>query len=189
MIAPMKEAVLFTEIRWSKWLESVRKDVECTFGILKGRFRILKTGIRLHSIESIDQLWCTCCALHNMLLFDDGLAENWMDGARSDYLGDMGLHNPIYNNNIHVDYSGLGHGNDRIEHCDLSDDEESAASTSTNNNNNVNNTAGDTNLRYKVVRKLDYVYFRTKLIEHFDILFQNEQIIWPTRTGYDIPDI
>ena len=30
MIAPMKEAVLFTEIRWSKWLESVRKDVECT---------------------------------------------------------------------------------------------------------------------------------------------------------------
>ncbi len=25
------------EIRWSKWLESMRKDVECTFGILKGR--------------------------------------------------------------------------------------------------------------------------------------------------------
>jgi hypothetical protein len=24
------------EIRWSKWLESMRKDVECTFGILKG---------------------------------------------------------------------------------------------------------------------------------------------------------
>jgi hypothetical protein len=23
------------EIRWSKWLESMRKDVECTFGILK----------------------------------------------------------------------------------------------------------------------------------------------------------
>jgi hypothetical protein len=25
------------EIRWSKWLESMQKDVECTFGILKGR--------------------------------------------------------------------------------------------------------------------------------------------------------
>ena len=24
------------EIRWSKWLESMRKDVECTFGIMKG---------------------------------------------------------------------------------------------------------------------------------------------------------
>ena len=28
--------------RWNKWLESNRKDVECTFGILKARFRILK---------------------------------------------------------------------------------------------------------------------------------------------------
>jgi len=26
------------EIRWSRWLESIRKDVECTFGILKGRW-------------------------------------------------------------------------------------------------------------------------------------------------------
>jgi len=25
------------EMRWSKWLESMRKDVECAFGILKGR--------------------------------------------------------------------------------------------------------------------------------------------------------
>ncbi len=36
------------EIRWSKWLELMRKDVECTFGILKGRWRILKSGVRLH---------------------------------------------------------------------------------------------------------------------------------------------
>ncbi len=33
------------EICWSKWLESMRKDVECTFGILKGRVRILKAGV------------------------------------------------------------------------------------------------------------------------------------------------
>ncbi|CAN0006671.1 unnamed protein product, partial [Sphacelaria rigidula] len=33
------------ESRWSKALESVRKDVECFFGILKGRFRILKLGV------------------------------------------------------------------------------------------------------------------------------------------------
>ncbi len=37
------------EIRWSKWLESMWKDVECTFGILKGRWRILKSGIRSRS--------------------------------------------------------------------------------------------------------------------------------------------
>ncbi len=33
------------EIHWSKLLESMRKDVECTFGILKGRWRILKAGV------------------------------------------------------------------------------------------------------------------------------------------------
>ncbi len=31
------------EIRWSKWLESMRKDVECTFGILKSS--ILKARV------------------------------------------------------------------------------------------------------------------------------------------------
>ena len=131
-----------------------------------------------------------------MLLFDDGLAENWLDGARSDYLGDMGLHNPIYNNNIHIDYSGLGNGNDRVENGndELSDDEEwsinssSIDNTINNNNNNVNNNASD-NISYKIVRKLEYSYFRTKLIEHFDILFQNQQIVWPTRIGYKKPDI
>ena len=29
------------QIRWNKFLESIRKDVDCTFGILKIRFRIL----------------------------------------------------------------------------------------------------------------------------------------------------
>jgi hypothetical protein len=33
------------EIRWSKWLKSMHKDVECTFGISKGGWRILKTGV------------------------------------------------------------------------------------------------------------------------------------------------
>lgn len=33
------------EIRFSAWLESLRKDVECTFGILKGQWRVLKTGV------------------------------------------------------------------------------------------------------------------------------------------------
>ncbi|CAN0447495.1 unnamed protein product, partial [Pylaiella littoralis] len=39
--SPSKFAGTDIEIRWSKALESVRKDVECFFGILKGRFRIL----------------------------------------------------------------------------------------------------------------------------------------------------
>jgi hypothetical protein len=44
-VPPMKDPETYPELRWSKWVESMRKDVECVFGILKGRFRILKTGI------------------------------------------------------------------------------------------------------------------------------------------------
>jgi hypothetical protein len=47
------------EIRWSKWLKSMRKDVECTFGILKGRWRILKSGVQLHGVDAVDSVWFT----------------------------------------------------------------------------------------------------------------------------------
>jgi hypothetical protein len=33
------------------------------------------------------------------------------------------------------------------------------------------------------VRTLSLKYFRAKLVENFDILWQREQIQWPTRTG------
>ena len=36
LICPFKEADSIKEQRWSRWAESMRKDVECTFGILKG---------------------------------------------------------------------------------------------------------------------------------------------------------
>ena len=64
-VPPIKSTTNLSEIRFSTWLESMRKDVECTFGILKGRFRVLKTGIRLAGTESADNMFMTCCALHN----------------------------------------------------------------------------------------------------------------------------
>ena len=53
---------------WSKLVESVRKDVECTFGILKKRFHILKHDIRLHNKDHVHDVFVACCILHNMLL-------------------------------------------------------------------------------------------------------------------------
>ncbi len=66
---------------------SSRKDVECTFGRLKNRFRcicsncnrlidvffcrILKTALCLENIEDIHKLFMCCCILHNMLLLVD----------------------------------------------------------------------------------------------------------------------
>ena len=51
--------------------------MECTFGILKQRFSILRHGSRLGSIKNVDQIWLTCCALHNKLILLDGMNENW----------------------------------------------------------------------------------------------------------------
>ena len=36
-VSPIKSPATYNDLRWSKWLESLRKDVACTFGILKGR--------------------------------------------------------------------------------------------------------------------------------------------------------
>ena len=72
-------------IRFSEWLESMRKDVECLFGIMKGRFFILRYGFRFYSITDCDNMWLTCCALHNMLLEIDGLHLNWKNGMSSDW--------------------------------------------------------------------------------------------------------
>ena len=91
-VPPFTNTNFRDEIRWSEWIESMRKDVECTFGILKGRWRILKTGVRLHSTESVDMIWATCCALHNMLLEVDGLDIPW-DGVKvptSEWDGELG---------------------------------------------------------------------------------------------------
>jgi hypothetical protein len=70
---PMKVSSVREEILYSKWLESTRKDVECTFGILKARFRILKNPIILNKQYEIDNMFVTCCIIHNMLLEYDQL--------------------------------------------------------------------------------------------------------------------
>ena len=55
-ITPMKHDVAHKCIRFSEFLELVRKDVECTFGILKGRFFILRCGVRARIIDRCDEI-------------------------------------------------------------------------------------------------------------------------------------
>jgi hypothetical protein len=51
------------------------KDVKCIFGILEGRWIILKAGIRVHGAATADAIFKTCCAMHNWLLEVDGLDD------------------------------------------------------------------------------------------------------------------
>ena len=50
------------------WVESLRKDVECAFGILKKRFRCIKLPFQWKDMRDCEHVFVTCCMLHNMLL-------------------------------------------------------------------------------------------------------------------------
>ena len=63
----------------------MRNVVECTFGIMKGRFSILRYGIQVRSIFKCDAIWKTCRALHNRLLFIDRLHKDWDNDIQSDW--------------------------------------------------------------------------------------------------------
>ena len=41
----------------------------------------------------------------------------------------------------------------------------------------------------RVVRKLSLPFFRSKLVEHFDILFKQNRIKWPSRNGLATPGV
>jgi hypothetical protein len=56
------------ESAFSANLESVRKDVECVFGILKARWGILDHGFKHRSIQVCRDIFIACCVLHNMML-------------------------------------------------------------------------------------------------------------------------
>ncbi|CAN0213958.1 unnamed protein product, partial [Pylaiella littoralis] len=86
LIEPSKYPLSEADLLFSKRLESVRKDVECFFGILKMRFRILKLAMTYQKQERLDYVFFTCCILHNMLHTHDGMGGleedvNWVGSA------------------------------------------------------------------------------------------------------------
>lgn len=162
-VPPIKVTANEMERRWSHWLESLRKDVECTFGILKGRWRILKSGIRLEGMEETNNIWKTCCALHNWLLEIDGIDCEWE--------GEIGQHDanvisrtiPFAMQRLQLgfdprsyDASGMGPGEDSIP------------AVSTMETENVGEQIEQDIEGVRIVRHLSLRYFREKLINHFD---------------------
>ena len=204
LMPPVKDAVFEDDLRWSKWLESMRKDVECTFGILKGRWRILKVGIRLHSISDVDRVWKTCCALHNFLLHSDGLNIRWKKARRragqSDYEGELGLHDLVDSQRLHVtgDYDTSGM---RLAEAEIEDEERGEDFHEVWDDEIVDAEAGggleDINVvaianaplaNVTDIRNLGFDEFRKILIAHFNYRFRHmNDIKWPSRTGEGRP--
>lgn len=154
-------------------------------------------GVRVHGTEAVDNIWSTCCALHNWLLEVDGIDGVWHHGeAGDDWSSDAGqfeADDAINASEIaprafysltglmEFDRSRMGVGNDVI---------------ATNNNGNSNGTT-DCNLILThqqqteivdaayidhedafVVNDLNMEYFRQKLVEHFTIEKEKGNIVW-----------
>ena len=195
-VPPFKTTNSRAEIRFSTWLESLRKDVECTFGILKGRWRILKSGIRIHGTDGPDQVFLTCCALHNKLLDIDGLDERWEQGVQSiwstTYDNDDGDNDDMMDSNTgtELDIPAIvpdailrlqnpaserryGVSDERLE-FDHDRSQQSPAETATT----VATTTDDDIVE---VRKLSLSDFRRRLVVHFSIALERNEVQWPQR--------
>lgn len=48
--------------------EAIRKEIECAFGILQGRFHILTTGCRLWDRDAMGDVMKACVILHNLII-------------------------------------------------------------------------------------------------------------------------
>ena len=69
LICPYASAGVATlEGYFSSNLESVRKDVECVFGILKKRWRIVEAGLRFRDIKVVEKIFVVSSMLHNFML-------------------------------------------------------------------------------------------------------------------------
>jgi hypothetical protein len=76
LVSPVKAGIPGSPVmKWSAKVESVRKDIEGVFGILKIRWRFLKNFNYLHQHSAVDNCFATCCVLHNLLLQHDGYLD------------------------------------------------------------------------------------------------------------------
>ncbi|XP_071719261.1 uncharacterized protein [Rutidosis leptorrhynchoides] len=77
-----------SRVKFTRFQASVRKDVERTFGVLQGRFAILKTPTRVMNVNKIRRIMYSCIVMHNMIQEHNGFAlstweQVWLDKPKN----------------------------------------------------------------------------------------------------------
>jgi len=192
--APAKVNRLTIEQRLSDWIESFRKDVECAFGILKGRFRLLKTGIRAEGSVAADRMRHTCCALQNMPFEADGLHAQWEEGHASDHEEEFGNNNPSEcqrhtpfairrsNDTQLQEFGGRrheeqSHQRTQIGDRDNNDMDADDADDDIDDGTGMEEVTADGAI---IVNSLSHFDFREQLVNHFN-MHRQRKMQWPTR--------
>ena len=76
---------------FSSFVESMRQDVECVFGILKARWTSLDKGFKYRDIKVCGQIFLTCAVLHNMMLREMDRKEKAPRLQRGVHVADDGI--------------------------------------------------------------------------------------------------
>ena len=74
------------EKHFCKKQEAYRKDVERCFGILQSRSAILRHGARLFKLEDLRCIMIGCIILHNMIVDDEFVEENFEECHEEDLM-------------------------------------------------------------------------------------------------------
>ena len=167
-IPPLKNGTSYKYIRFSEFLESMRKNIECTYGILKKRFNILKVGTRGRKVESCDNIFLTCCVLHNMLLFEDGLT-NWETDERENNNPSLSEIYALNRLELPSNTRQFGTSNEVDSQC-----LEEKFTCKDHYNISRATVHGE-----QIVSKMKYETFYKLLVQHFDIRFKRHSIKWP----------
>ena len=144
------------------------KNTEGTFGILKKRFNILKVGTRGFKVELCDNIFLTCCVLHNMLLFEDGLA-NWETDERENNNPSLSKIYALNRLELSSDTRQFGTSNEVDSQC-----VQEKITHKDHYNISRATVCGE-----QIVSKMKYETFYKLLVQHFDIRFKRHSIKWP----------
>jgi len=144
-------------LRWSKRLESIRKDSECCFGRGKSRFACMRHGPATADLQYFDESVFACAMLHNQLIRADGLSNprthmHYWKPANTD------LDSQRIANEHAAGRSGFGY-----EHP-------------------VNNAAVGNETVAEV--QSEYIELQLKLVEHFKRKWESGTLLWPKKKHY-----
>ena len=160
---------------------------------LKG-WRVLKSGIRVHNTEAADNMWLTCCALHNMLLDIDGLSVGWQNSAPS--------HQELQSGQFQDDKIPdaiqrlLSTEQEVIRTYDQSSCGYNPASTVPFSSKEDNGQSSSTIQSQRIIAEgegvavnelVPFSQFWAMLIENFNVLFHEQKITWPKQLAGAAP--
>ena len=160
---------------WSEWLESIRKDVECCFGILKTRFRILLDSLKYHKEKDITAIFKTCCILHNMLLRSDQLHFVLWESA--------------FWSAVDPDAGVVGHDDTVVTEIDAQEDTAEVKAEEPEVNPLPAARIPFLGREFKAADFGDYNLKRHAMATHFSYRFNRRQLEWPRRNEVGVTSI